>query len=381
MADKRDYYEVLGVERGASEQEIKKAYRKVALKTHPDRNPGDKDAEARFKEAAEAYEVLADAQKRAQYDRFGHAAVGSGGFGGGGGAGFHNAADIFEQVFGGAAGSIFDEFFGAGGGGGRAGGRRQGRHLRVDVTLEFDEMARGVRKTIAMRRHEQCGTCNGSGAKAGSQRRQCPQCGGHGQVRTVAFGFMQVQQTCPRCSGEGSFVDDPCGTCRGNGRELRKREIDVNIPAGIEDGTQMRLSGEGEHGDRGGPPGDLYVVVRVKPHKIFRREEDHLVVSVPVSFADAALGGAVEVPTLDGREKVKLKAGVQHGDHQRIRGKGLPNVHTQRRGDLIAVFEIEVPRHLDARQKELLEEFRGLEHANPGPKRKSFLDYLTDLFV
>ena len=378
MTEKRDYYEVLGVEKAADADAIKKSYRKLALKYHPDRNPGDAEAEARFKEAAEAYEVLSDADKRAAYDRFGHAgpqSMGGGGFQGG----VHDPFDIFEQVFGGRGGTIFDDLFG--GGGRQRGGGRRGSHLRVDVTLTFEEMAKGVRKTISLRRHLTCRTCSGSGAKSGTSRRTCSQCQGHGQVRQVAFGFMQVQQTCPRCSGEGSIIENPCDTCRGSGRELKKADINVSIPAGIEDGTQMRLSGEGESGERGGPAGDLFVVVRVAPHRMFRREGDDLIVQVPLPVADAALGASLDVPTLDGKEAVKVKDGTQSGDLLRLRGKGLPNVHSGRRGDLIAVFEIEVPKKLTSRQRELLEEFRSIETENPGPKRKGFLDYLTDLFT
>ncbi len=380
MADKRDYYEVLGVARDAPADDVKKAYRKLALKYHPDRNPGDAEAEARFKEAAEAYEVLSDEQKRAHYDRFGHSAPQPGGFAGGA-AGGADPFDIFEQVFGGRGGSIFDELFG--GGGGRRAGPPRGSHLRVDVDLAFEEAARGARKTITLRRHQTCATCSGSGAAAGSGRTRCAQCGGVGQVRQAAFGgFMHVAQTCPRCGGEGSTLDRPCGPCSGSGRELKKTDITVTFPAGIEDGTQMRLRGEGESGPRGGPAGDLFVVVRVRPHDVFRRHDDDLLVDLPVSFADAALGAEVAVPTLDGKETVRLRPGTQSGETLRVRGKGLPNMHDGRhRGDLVATVEIEVPRGLTARQRELLEEFRKIENENPGPKRKSFLDHLADLFV
>jgi molecular chaperone DnaJ len=380
MAEKRDYYEVLGVARGASAEEVKKAYRKLALKYHPDRNPGDKAAEEKFKEVAEAYEVLSDDQKRGRYDQFGHAAVGGATVAGGapGGPGYVDPYDIFEQVFGGRGGAIFDEFFGGGRGGG---GARRGSHLRVDVTLTFDEMARGVKKTIALRRHEACATCNGSGAKAGSGRKQCPQCGGMGQVRQVAFGFMQVASTCPRCRGEGSTVENPCATCRGSGREVKKREIAVDFPAGIDDGTQMHLRGQGEGGLHGGPAGDLIVVVRVAPHPLFRREEDDLHVTAPVSFADLALGQTIEVPTLEGREKVKLRPGTQSGEHLRVRGRGLPNVRDGRRGDLVVTVDVEVPKKLSTRQEELLREFREIEERSPGPKRKGFMDRLTELFT
>jgi molecular chaperone DnaJ len=378
MADKRDYYEVLGVAKGASADDVKKAYRKLALKYHPDRNPGDKKAEESFKEAAEAYEVLTDDQKRARYDQFGHAAVSGATVQGQPGGGYHDPIDIFEQVFGGRGGSIFDELFGGASG---RGGARRGSHLRVDVTLSFEEMAKGVRKTITLRRHEACDTCKGSGAKPGTSRRTCPTCGGAGQVRQVAFGFMQVQQTCPACRGEGSRVETPCPACRGSGQELKKRELDVAIPAGIEDGTQMRLSGEGEGGLMGGPAGDLFIVVRVKPHDVFRREESDLHVTVPTSFADVALGADVDVPTLEGRVKVPVKAGTQSGEQVRLRGKGLPNVHDGRRGDLVVTVEVEVPRKLTSRQRELLAEFRTEEAQNPSAKRKSFLDRLGGLFA
>jgi molecular chaperone DnaJ len=378
MPEKRDYYEVLGLAKGASADDVKKAYRKLALKHHPDRNPGDKKAEEAFKEVAEAYEVLSDDQKRAKYDQFGHAAVSGATFQGQPGGGVHDPFDIFEQVFGGRGGSIFDELFGGGGGRGAA---RRGSHLRVDVTLSFEEMARGTRKTITLRRHEACATCAGSGAKPGTGRRTCPTCGGVGQVRQVAFGFMQVQQTCPTCRGEGSRVESPCASCRGSGQELKKRDIDVAIPAGIEDGTQMRLSGEGEGGPLGGPPGDLFIVVRVKPHDVFRREESDLHVTAPVSFADLALGADVDVPTLEGREKLSVKPGTQSGEQVRLRGKGLPNVHDGRRGDLVVTVEVDVPKKLTSRQRDLLQEFRTIERENPSPKRRSFLDRLGSLFA
>jgi molecular chaperone DnaJ len=378
MPDKRDYYEVLGVAKGASADDIKKSYRKLALKFHPDRNPGDKKAEESFKEVAEAYEVLSEAAKRARYDQFGHAAVsGATVQGQPGQGGYHDPFDIFEQVFGGRGGSIFDELFGAGGRGGAA----RGSHLRVDVTLSFEEMAKGCKKTIALRRHEGCVTCGGSGAKPGTTRRQCATCGGAGQVRQVAFGFMQVQQTCPACRGEGSRVETPCATCRGSGQELKKRDIDVTIPAGIEDGTQMRLSGEGEGGPFGGPPGDLFIVVRVRAHDVFRREESELHVTVPISFADVALGADVDVPTLEGRMKLPVKAGTQSAEQVRLRGKGLPNVHDGRRGDLVVTVEVEVPRKLTSRQKDLLQEFRTIEAQNPSARRKTFLDRLGSLFT
>jgi molecular chaperone DnaJ len=383
MADKRDFYEVLGVARDASVDDIKKAYRKLALKNHPDRNPGDKQAEQRFKDGAEAYEVLSDDQKRAHYDRFGHTPPGASVPGGGWGGGAVDPFDVFEQFFGGRGGSIFDDLFGGGGGGGAGGrrGARRGSHLRVDVTLDFDEMAAGVKKTITLRRHESCERCSGGGAEPGSKRITCKTCGGAGQVRHVAFGFMQVQQTCPSCQGQGSSVERRCKGCNGSGRELKKKDLTVQFPAGIEDGTQMRLSGQGEAGVMGGPPGDLFVVVRVRPHKVFRREGDDIHLTMPVSFADAALGASLEVPTLEGREKVRIKPGTQGSDRLRLRGKGLPNVHDRRKGDMVVEVEVEVPRSLTGRQKEILEEFRGIEVENPGPRRKGFLDYLADLFT
>ena len=379
MSDKRDYYEVLGVAKDASDDEIKKAYRKAALKFHPDRNPGDAEAEKSFKEAAEAYEVLSDQGKRAQYDRFGHSGPQMGGFGGGHG-GFTDASDIFEQVFGGAGGSIVEQLFGGAGGGGGRGGARRGSHMRADVTLDFEEMAAGTRKTITLRRSQDCGDCSGTGAKDGTAFQNCSMCGGAGQVRQVAFGFMQVQQTCPRCRGQGRMIEARCRTCSGQGRTAKKSDVTVGIPAGVEDGVQMRVAGQGEPGSQGGPPGDLFVVIRVKPHRVFQREGNHLVVGVPVSFADAALGGSVDVPTLEGREQVKIKSGTQHGDIHRVRGRGLPDARNGRKGDLVVQYEVEVPRKLTGRQRELLEEFRELELANPGPKRKGFLDHLADLF-
>lgn len=346
MAAKRDYYEVLGVERGASKEQIKAAYRKLAVKYHPDRNPGDHDAEEHFKEAAEAYAVLSDDDKRAHYDRFGHAAVGEVPFSGFDASIFGDFADILGNFFG------FEGIFG---GGRRRTGPEHGADLRAGVSVTFAEMARGVERTLTVPREENCETCGGSGAAAGAKPETCRACGGRGQVR-VAQGFFTMVRTCPQCGGSGQTVSNPCASCRGAGRVERRREITVAIPAGVEDGTRVRVVGQGEAGLRGGPPGDLYVVLRVEPHERLVREGADLHVEHEVSAFVAALGTECEVPTLDGTEKVTVPAGTQFGDTAVLRGKGLPRVKRSGRGDLVVHFRVAVPKKLSARQKELLQQ-------------------------
>ena len=346
---KRDYYEVLGVERGVSEAELKKAYRRLAMKHHPDRNPDDKASEDKFKEANEAYEVLSDASKRTAYDQYGHAGVDQS-MGGGHPGGGANFSDIF--------GDVFSDFFGgaAGGRGGR-GGAQRGSDLRYTLELGLEEAVRGTSVTIRVPTLVNCKTCEGSGAKKGTSPVTCTTCGGIGQVR-MQQGFFSVQQTCPRCHGNGKMITDPCGSCHGHGRVEEHKTLSVKVPAGVDTGDRIRLSGEGEAGAMGGPAGDLYVVVNVREHAIFQRDGKHLYCEVPISFADAALGGELEVPTLDGRVKLKIPEGTQTGKLFRLRGKGVAPVRGGGAGDLMCRVAVETPVHLDRRQRELLEEFR-----------------------
>ena len=336
---KRDYYEVLGVGREASDQEIKSAYRKLALKFHPDRNAGNKDAEEKFKEAAEAYSVLADADKRAAYDRFGHAGVA-----GAGGPGFDPT--IF-QGFG-------DDIFGMGAGG-RRGGPQRGADLRYDLEIAFEESARGLETSIQVPRQETCDTCRGTGAAPGSSPSICPHCSGRGQIR-YQQGFFTVAQTCRQCGGSGRIITRPCTECRGAGQVAHERKLSVRIPAGIASGQRLRLYGEGEAGAAGGPPGDLYVVVHVQDHPVFRRDGDDLFCRVPVTFPVLALGGKIEVPTLDGPEPLEIPNGTQSGHVFQLRGKGMPNVNGRGRGDLHVAVQVVTPKKLTREQRTLLEQ-------------------------
>jgi molecular chaperone DnaJ len=346
---KRDYYEVLGVERGASEAELKKAYRRLAMKHHPDRNPGDKAAEDAFKEANEAYEVLSDASKRQAYDQYGHAGVDPQ-MGAGAGAAYGNAN--FSDIF----GDVFSDFF-AGGRGSSRGGAQRGSDLRYTLELDLEEAVRGTTVTIRVPTLAECKTCNGSGAKKGTSPVTCTTCGGIGQVR-MQQGFFSVQQTCPRCHGSGKMISDPCGSCHGQGRVEEQKTLSVKVPPGVDTGDRIRLTGEGEAGAQGGPAGDLYVVVNVREHPIFQRDGKHLFCEVPISFADAALGGELEVPTLDGRVKLKIPEGTQTGKQFRLRGKGVAPVRGGAAGDLLCRVAVETPVNLGKRQRELLDEFR-----------------------
>ena len=346
---KRDYYEVLGVERGASEAELKKAYRRLAMKHHPDRNPGDKAAEEAFKEANEAYEVLSDAGKRQAYDQYGHAGVDPQ-MGAGAGAAYGNAN--FSDIF----GDVFSDFF-AGGRGSSRGGAQRGSDLRYTLELDLEEAVRGTTVTIRVPTLAECKTCDGSGAKKGTSPVTCTTCGGIGQVR-MQQGFFSVQQTCPRCHGSGKMISDPCGSCHGQGRVEEQKTLSVKVPPGVDTGDRIRLTGEGEAGAQGGPAGDLYVVVNVREHPIFQRDGKHLFCEVPISFADAALGGELEVPTLDGRVKLKIPEGTQTGKQFRLRGKGVAPVRGGAAGDLLCRVAVETPVNLGKRQRELLDEFR-----------------------
>ncbi len=371
---KRDYYEVLGVQRNVSEEEVKRAYRKLAVKFHPDKNPDDPHAEEKFKEIGEAYYVLMDPDKRAAYDRFGHAAFAQGTAARGG---FHDPFDIFREVFGGAGGGIFETFFGSVGT--RGEDRQRGSDLRYDMQIKLEEAAFGVEKEIEIRKLDTCDKCQGSGAEPGSRAINCPACGGRGQVIS-SRGFFQVSQTCPRCHGVGQIIEKPCRQCQGEGRLEKMSRIMLKIPAGIADGSRLRSSRNGEAGTRGGPHGDLYVVIHIKEHKIFQREDDNLYCEVPIPFSSAALGGEVDVPTLEGKANLKVPAGTQSGQIFKLRGKGIVNVNGRERGDLLARLIVEVPTRLNAEQRQKLEEFAGLCGEENTPMRKSFFERAKEFF-
>lgn len=371
---KRDYYEVLGVQRNVSEEEVKRAYRKLAVKFHPDKNPDDPHAEEKFKEIGEAYDVLMDADKRAAYDRFGHAAFAQGTAARGG---FHDPFDIFREVFGGAGGGIFETFFG--GVGTRAEDRQRGSDLRYDMQIELEEAAFGVEKEIEIQKLDTCDKCQGSGAEPGSRTINCPACGGRGQVIS-SRGFFQVSQTCPRCRGLGQIIEKPCRQCHGEGRVEKLSRVMLKIPPGIADGSRLRSSRNGEAGTRGAPHGDLYVVIHIKEHKVFQREDDDLYCEVPISFSSAALGGEVDVPTLEGKAHLKVPAGTQSGQIFKLRGKGIINVNGRERGDLLARLIVEVPTRLNAEQRQKLEEFAGLCDEENTPMRKSFFERAKEFF-
>jgi len=375
---KRDYYEVLGVDRNASDEEIKKAYRKLALKFHPDKNPGDKSAEEKFKEIGEAYEALSDPQNRAAYDQYGHAAFDpraragrAGGFYGGG---FHDPFEIFREVFSGS--SIFEELFG---------GRhdpsqpQRGDDLRYDLEISLEEAALGCEKKISITRSVRCETCDGSGMEHGSKTRTCPTCGGHGVVLT-ARGFISLRQTCPHCNGSGRILEKPCKTCHGDGRHEHHSEIKLRIPPGVDTGSRLRSTGNGEAGFRGGPPGDLYVILHVRPHETFQRDGDDLLCEAPVSFVQAALGAEIEVPTIDGKVTIKIPAGTQPGAAFRVRGKGVKNVHGYGHGDLHVRIQVEVPSRLNAEQKAKLREFAALSGEDTNSANKGILEKAKKFF-
>jgi len=371
---KRDYYEILGVERDASDDDLKKAYRKQALRFHPDKNPGDKAAEESFKELGEAYEALSDPQKRAAYDQYGHDA-----FGPRRRSGFHDPFDIFREAFGGMdTGSIFEQFFGGT-------GRRdptapqRGADLRYDMEITFEEAAQGCEKEVAVTKLDECEVCHGTGAEGDSKLRPCSTCGGRGQVIT-ARGIFSIAQTCPRCEGAGRVIEKPCKKCHGAGRHDRTAKIHLRIPAGVDTGSRLRSMGSGEAGPRGGPPGDLYVVLHVKAHEIFQREGDDLLCEIPVSFVQAALGAEIQVPTLNGQAAVHLPAGTQNGTVFRLKNKGIKNVQGHGTGDLHVRITVEVPTHLNAAQKTKLHEFAALcdEKVNPGVQ--NFFEKAKNLF-
>ncbi len=364
---KRDYYEVLGVERNADADGLKKAFRKLAMQFHPDRNPGDKEAEEKFKEASEAYEVLTDGDKRARYDRFGH--QGMEGFGGGSGFNNVNINDIFGEIFG--------DIFG-GGGRQRGGARNRGADLRYNLEIGFEEAAFGTEVTVKIPRPKRCDVCEGTGSKT-KQRRTCPTCGGAGEVRFTQ-GFFAVARTCNQCGGSGQAVADPCKTCKGSGKTESITELSVKIPPGVDTGTRVRLAGEGEPGEMGGPPGDLYVVVQVRPHAIFHREEYEVLCELPLTFVQAALGAQLDVPTLDGMVKMKVPEGTQSGKIFRLKGKGIPHLQGSGRGDQHVRVTVETPQSLSSKQRELLEKFAEASGEEVNPQSKGFWGKVKDLF-
>ncbi len=387
---KRDYYEVLGTEKGVSADDIKKAYRKLAVKYHPDKNPGDKAAEEKFKELSEAYEALSDPQKRAAYDEYGHAAFDSrtrAGAGRGGAGGFHDPFDIFREVFGagaggggggGAGGGIFSELFGEQ----RAAdptAPARGSDLRYDLQITLEEGVLGAEKELSLTRPETCETCHGRGAEPGSNLKTCAHCHGRGQV-VSSRGIFSIAQTCPRCEGAGRIIEKPCRSCRGSGRREKTSKITIRIPAGVDTGMRLRSVGNGEGGLRGGPAGDLYVFLHVKEHDVFERDGENLVCEVPVSFAQAALGAEVEVPTLTGRASIRIPAGTQPGTLFRLKGRGVKEIQGHGQGDLLVRVAVEVPSHLNAAQRAKLEEFSALCDASSHPRAKSFLERAREFF-
>jgi molecular chaperone DnaJ len=383
---KRDYYEILGVTKTSSPDEIKKAYRKVAMQYHPDKNPGNKEAEEKFKEAAEAYEVLSDADKRSQYDRFGHAGVGGNGRGFGGGQGM-NMEDIFSQ-FGDVFGDdLFGSFFGgrrSGGGGGKSRGTR-GSNLRVRIKLNFEEIAKGASKTIKVKKYILCDSCGGSGAKDKSSIQSCGTCGGSGQVRRVQntfLGQMQTVTTCPTCNGEGTSITNKCGSCKGDGRVYGEENITIDIPAGVQEGMQLSMSGKGNAGERGGYPGDLIVQIEEEAHPELLRDGLNVVYDLHISFPDAVFGTQVEVPTIDGRAKLKIPAGTQSGKVFRLKGKGFPAVQSYEKGDQMVYVNIWTPQDLSAEEKTMLEKLQSSPNFQPHPEKgeKGFFERIRDMF-
>ena len=383
---KRDYYEVLGVGKTSSAEEIKKAYRKVAMQYHPDRNPGDKAAEEKFKEAAEAYEILSDNDKKAQYDRYGHAGVsgnGRGGFSGGG----MNMDDIFSQ-FGDVFGDdLFGSFFGGGqrrGGGQRSRGIR-GSNLRIKLKLTYEEIAKGVNKNIKVKKYVSCSTCGGNGAKDKSSIQTCSTCGGSGQVRKVQntfLGQMQTVTTCPTCSGEGTTITSKCGTGKGEGRVFNEETVSIDIPAGVVEGMQLNISGKGNAGERGGSPGDLIILIEEEPHKELQREGLNVVYDLHISFTDAVFGIQTEVPTIDGRAKIKIPAGTQSGKIFRLKGKGFPNVNSYEKGDQLVHINVWTPQHVSSEEKAMLDKLNNSPNFKPNPDKsdKSFFDKMREIF-
>ena len=370
MSSKRDYYEVLGVERSAAPEVVKKAYRKLAMQNHPDRNPGDKAAEDRFKEATEAYQILSDPERRSQYDRFGHAAFeNAGGFGG-----FDFNAGFAEDLF----NDLFGDFFGTSRGRGRNRARR-GEDLRYDLEIDFEEAAEGGERIIDVPRLSSCEDCGGSGASDSGARSTCEACQGSGQVR-FQQGFFTIAKTCGQCGGQGTIVKNPCRSCGGSGVRQKTTQLNIRIPAGVDTGSRLKLRGEGEHGRNGGPAGDLYVVLNVRPHPLFSRDGTDVVCEMPITFPEAALGADIEVPTLGGKVRMKVPAGTQSGKVFRLKGKGVPDLRGYGRGDQLVRVIVEVPRKLTARQRELMEEFARDMQKEVNPLTKGFFDKVKEIF-
>lgn len=369
--NKADYYELLGVNRTVSEDELKKAYRKAAMRYHPDRNPDDKGAEEKFKELSEAYQVLSDPEKRAQYDRFGHAAFEQkGGFSGG-----FEFSGNFEDIF----SDLFGDIFGGGRGGGGRQRVRRGEDLSYNIEISFEEAAFGAEKTISIPRSVTCDTCQGKRTKAGTAPKTCTTCRGSGQVR-FQQGFFTVARTCHQCGGQGSVISDPCDTCRGTGVGRKTATLQIKIPAGVDSGARLKLRGEGETPPAGGMPGDLYILIQVKEHPLFKRQDHTVICDIPISFPQAALGTEIEVPTLEGKIKLKVPAGTQSGNVFRLRGKGIVSLNTGGRGDQLVRVIVEIPRQLNTRQREILEEFARLDGEDVNPMSKGFFEKVKELF-
>lgn len=381
---KEDYYDLLGVQKGATEDEMKKAYRKKAVQYHPDKNPGNKEAEEMFKKISHAYEVLKDPEKRAAYDRYGHAAFEGPGAGAGGmrgpGGGFHDPFDIFREVFGQGGGmgggSIFEEMFGGGRGGG---GGQDGADLRYDLEITLEEAARGAEREISFRKHVTCERCDGSGAEPGSKRVTCPTCRGAGQVRRSG-GIITFTQTCPTCGGMGTKIEKPCSACRGEGRTVKTTKLNVRIPAGVDNGSRLRSTGNGEAGVAGGQTGDLYIVISVKEHELFERQGDDLFCEIPIKFTLATLGGTIELPTLFGKATLKIPSGTQSGTTFRLRDKGMPSLRGGGQGDQLVRVHVEVPQSLTAEQRRILEEFARVSGDAAEPTSRSFFEKAKKFF-
>jgi molecular chaperone DnaJ len=372
---KRDYYDILGLSRGASEQDIKSAFRRLAKDCHPDRNAGDKGAEQRFKELGEAYEALRDPQKRAAYDQFGHAA-----FDGHGGRGAHGFGPDFASSMSDIFDDLFGEFMGGRRGRGQRSGRERGADLRYNMEITLPEAFAGKTAQIRVPTSITCEACAGSGAKAGTQPSTCPTCGGAGKVR-ASQGFFTIERTCHSCQGRGEIINDPCGSCSGSGRVMRERALSVNIPAGVEDGTRIRLAGEGEAGMRGGPAGDLYIFLSIKPHEFFQRDGADIFCRVPISMTTAALSGHIDVPTVDGgKTRVKVPEGTETGKQFRLKGKGMPVLRSKVTGDMYIQVEVETPKNLTARQRELLESFERESHGETSPHSAGFFTRVKEFF-